>query len=248
MKKAVTLFEQGEHSWRVIARDPQRPEFLIDTNEYLISHGGESLLTDPGGMEIFPAVFAALAAACDPRTVKGLFISHQDPDIVSSLALWLELNPDMRCHVSWLWESFIPHFGGRKASFASIPDDGAAIDLRGLALQAVPAHYLHSCGNFNLYDPVARILFSGDIGAALLPADADLFVKDFDRHIAHAKGFHQRWMGSNAAKRHWCERVATMQIDMLCPQHGAIYRGKDVERFINWFDELVVGSGIPGFA
>ena len=28
---------------------------------------------------------------------------------------------------------------------------------------------------------------------------------------------------------------------MLCPQHGAIYRGADVQRFINWFDNLQVG-------
>jgi flavorubredoxin len=32
-----------------------------------------------------------------------------------------------------------------------------------------------------------------------------------------------------------------MQIDMLCPQHGAIYQGKDVQRFIEWFDALEVG-------
>jgi flavorubredoxin len=32
-----------------------------------------------------------------------------------------------------------------------------------------------------------------------------------------------------------------MDVDMLCPQHGAIYRGADVQRFISWFDELQVG-------
>ena len=57
----------------------------------------------------------------------------------------------------------------------------------------------------------------------------------------HAEGFHKRWMGSNEAKRRWCERVSQMEIDMLCPQHGAIYQGADVPRFINWFDELQVG-------
>ena len=28
---------------------------------------------------------------------------------------------------------------------------------------------------------------------------------------------------------------------MLCPQHGAIYRGEDVRRFIDWFANLEVG-------
>jgi flavorubredoxin len=88
-----TLFEQGPHRWAVIARDPERASALIDTNEYLVSHGRESLLTDPGGMEIFPAVFAALANGADASTLRWIFSSHQDPDVVSSLALWLEFNP-----------------------------------------------------------------------------------------------------------------------------------------------------------
>ena len=69
----------------------------------------------------------------------------------------------------------------------------------------------------------------------------NLAVDNFDKHIRHAEGFHRRWMGSNEAKRRWCERVSQMEIDMLCPQHGAIYQGADVQRFINWFDELQVG-------
>ena len=61
MKKATAIFEEGQHRWYVIARDPMRPSFLIDTNEYLVQSGHDALLTDPGGMEIFPAVFSALA-------------------------------------------------------------------------------------------------------------------------------------------------------------------------------------------
>ena len=48
-------------------------------------------------------------------------------------------------------------------------------------------------------------------------------------------------MGSEVAKRDWCEHVSKMDIGMLCPQHGAIFQGLDVERFINWFDELKIG-------
>ncbi|RKT59306.1 metallo-beta-lactamase superfamily protein [Azonexus fungiphilus] len=242
MKKTSTIFQDGDHKWVAIVRDPARPGHLIDTNEYLVTHGGAGMLLDPGGAEVFPAVFSALSGEFDPSALRAIFASHQDPDICSSLALWLEFNPGMRCYVSWLWASFIPHFGGNAETFVAIPDTGIDIALDGLVLQAVPAHYLHSSGNFHLYDRQARILFSGDVGAALLPAGEEgLFVDDFDRHIRHAEGFHRRWMGSNEAKRSWCERVARMDIDMLCPQHGAIYRGADVQRFINWFDELRVG-------
>ncbi len=242
MKTARVIFEAGSHKWIALVRDPNRPEYLIDTNEYLVVDGDDAILLDPGGSEIFPAVFSALSAEFDPRKIDKLFASHQDPDIISSLSLWREFNPRIKCYVSWLWTSFVPHFGGDQETFVALPDGGADIMVGSQRLQAVPAHYLHSSGNFNLYDPKARILFSGDIGAALLPPDeTSLFVEDFDRHIRHAEGFHRRWMGSDKAKRDWCARVSQLDIDMLCPQHGAIYRGEQVKRFIDWFAQLEVG-------
>lgn len=245
MKKLETLFSEGTHQWQVIARDPERASALIDTNEYLIAHGNEAMLTDPGGLEIFPVVFSALAAGFDPRRVKWIFASHQDPDVISSLSLWLEFNPALRCYASRIWGSFLPHYGGDGTTFIGLPDEGGKLPLGGIELDVVPAHYLHSSGNFHLYDAKARILFSGDVGAALPPPEGDeLFVTDFDRHIRHAEGFHRRFMGSKEAVLDWCERAAVMDIDMLCPQHGSIYQGADVMRFINWFAELEVGSGL----
>lgn len=245
MKRMETLFEQGPHRWAVIARDPERASALIDTNEYLVSHGRESLLTDPGGMEIFPAVFAALANGADASTLRWIFSSHQDPDVVSSLALWLEFNPALKCYASKIWHTFLPHYGGDADTFICLPDEGQTLQLGALTLQAMPAHYLHSSGNFHLHDPVARILFTGDVGAAMLPPEEDtLFVCDFDRHCRFARGFHQRWMGSREAVLDWCERASALGLDMLCPQHGSIYQGADVQRFINWFSELEVGTGL----
>ncbi len=242
MKKVETIYENGNHKWHVIARDPTKPDFVIDTNEYVIENEGELLLTDPGGSEIFPAVFSAVSDVVDARKITHLFASHQDPDIISSLTLWMELNDDVKCYLSWLWATFVPHFGGREETFVQMPDEGMDIPLGNLNLRAVPAHYLHSPGNFGLYDSEAKLLFTGDIGAAMIPHDEDyLYVEDFDKHIKHAEGFHRRWMGSNGAKKNWCNNVRELEIDMLCPQHGAIYRGDDVKRFIDWFDDLKVG-------
>ncbi len=240
MKKLTHIYQEPNHSWAVAHRDPERPDYIIDTNEYIISIDDETIITDPGGMEVFPSVFTAITGDYNPEEIKAIFASHQDPDIISSLSLWLEINPRMKCYISWLWGNFIPHFGGNKSTFKLIPDEGMEIRLGGKRLQAIPAHHLHSAGNFHLYDPQARILFSGDVGAALLHT-IDIYVRDFDKHIQYAKKFHQRWMGSKECKLNWCERVSQMEINMLAPQHGCIYRGKDVERFINWFAELPIG-------
>lgn len=244
MKSFCYIYTEDEHKWGVVAKDPQKPAHVIDTNEYIIKVGSDYLLMDPGGVEIFPAVFSSLSTEINPTGIRYIFASHQDPDIISSLSLWLEINPEIKCFVSYLWSTFIPHFGGTESTFLSLPDQGDIFHFNNVELQFIPAHYLHSSGNFHLYDKKARILYSGDVGAALIADNSnqkDLFVEDFDSHIPYTKKFHQRWMCSNEAKRKWCERVAQIEIDLLCPQHGLIYSGKDVERFINWFDELEVG-------
>jgi flavorubredoxin len=125
-----------------------------------------------------------------------------------------------------------------------IQDNGGVINLGSVELQIIPAHYLHSSANFNIYDPQAKILFSGDIGAALEAPDAPVFVDNFDAHIEKMRYFHQRWMPSNQAKRAWVERVRSLDIDILAPQHGRMFKGNDVKRFLDWFESLQVGIAV----
>ncbi|OGH02378.1 MAG: flavoprotein [Candidatus Lambdaproteobacteria bacterium RIFOXYD1_FULL_56_27] len=242
MKKFQAFYEKGEHKWFCLYKDLARGKHLIGTKEYLIQNGEKVLLTDPGGTEVFPEIVAAIAEISDFEKIDRVFCSHQDPDIFSAIALWLQIKPELKVYVSKIWLGFMLHFAGTKATFELMSDEGAVINLGGLNLQAIPAHFMHSSGNFHLYDPAAKILFSGDTGAAIIPVDQDdLFVRDFDKHLPLIEGFHRRWFGSNEHKNQWCERVSTLEIDMLCPQHGLIYQGADVPRFIDWLHNLKVG-------
>jgi flavorubredoxin len=169
--KTNVLYE-GAHRWIAFGRDPEKPERIIDTNQYLIRDGDRSVILDPGGIETFSAVLAAVMCHARIDQITDLFFSHQDPDVASSLGMWDEALPHARLHAPWLWEGFLRHFGCNNLTYVPIPDEGATIALSHVALQLVPAHYLHSSGNIHVYDPVAKILFSGDVGAALEPPDA----------------------------------------------------------------------------
>ena len=93
-----------------------------------------------------------------------------------------------------------------------------------------------------MYDPVAKILFSGDIGAAMMPdEDQTAFVDDFAAHIPNIEGFHRRYMCSNKAIRCWLDTITPYQIDMIAPQHGPIYRGDAVGAFLAWLKNLQCG-------
>lgn len=244
--KRTTLYDDGTRKWIVFGRDPSRGENVIDTNQFLVMHDGRGALIDPGGVEVFPAFVGALSAVMDPADVDILFASHQDPDIISSLALWLDLKPELQCMAPWTWASFIPHFGGGRAVL-SVPDEGGHIPLASSRdLRIIPAHYCHSSGHLTVYDPRAKILFSSDIGAALLPEEGLPFIVDnFKNHVKYMEGFHKRWMPSNVAKNDWIRRVRELDIDMMVPQHGSLFRGDDVKRFLDWFEALEVGIAIP---
>ena len=241
--KATKIYE-GKHEWIVFGRDPEKPKGIIDTNQYLVKTSEKAILLDPGGIEIFSSMLSAVLHHVSVEHITDLFASHQDPDIISSLGLWDQALPKARLHAPWLWEGFIRHFGLHNIEYVPVPDEGSDISLGSAKLNLLPAHYLHSSGNLHVYDPVARILMSGDIGAALEPPGADMFVDDFDAHVDKMKMFHQRWMPSNRAKNDWIKRVRELDVEVLAPQHGRLFKGENVTKFLDWLEALEVGTAI----
>jgi len=239
-----TIFYNNNYQWIVFGRDPDKPDKIIDTNQYMIVDGDKSFLMDPGGIEIFSSMLAAVLRHTEIENLVDIFASHQDPDIISSLGLWDQALPKARLHAPWIWEGFIRHFGLNNISYNPIPDEGMSLVLNKAKLFFVPAHYLHSSGNFHVYDAQAKILMSGDVGAALEPAGSSMYVDDFEEHISKMKQFHQRWMPSNKAKQDWINRVRKLDIEYMAPQHGRIFKGVNVKNFLDWFEQLDVGMAI----
>ena len=237
------LFDENNCKWVMFGRDPQKKTSVIDTNEYAIIVNNEAILLDPGGIEIFPTVLTAISEILDIKNIKIYLCSHQDPDIMSSLPLWLGLTPESKVYMSWLWAGFIAHFGGEYVkNFVLIPDEGISLEFNQKRFEFIPAHYCHSSGNFHFFDPDSKILFSGDMGAALVPVDYPTVVEDFKEHTRYMEKFHQRWMPSNEAKNKWVNRVRKLNPSMLCPQHGAVFTGENVKNFLNWIEDLEVGK------
>lgn len=240
----MTNIYDGSYQWIMFGRDENKPENIIDTNQYMVRTSNRCLLIDPGGVELFAPMLAGVLHYAPVDQITDLFASHQDPDIISSLGLWDQALPSAKLHASALWEGFLRHFGCESIDYVPIADNGGVINLDGVELQIIPAHYMHSSANFNIYDPQAKILMSGDVGAALEEAGSPLFVDNFDAHVEKMRFFHQRWMPSNQAKRVWIERVRELDVDILAPQHGRMFKGDDVKRFLDWFESLQVGIAV----
>lgn len=234
---ATTLYEQDGHLFTLLEGFCEGE--MIPTNQVLIHDGDEAILLDPGGHKIHYELMESISAIIPINQLKYLFYSHQDPDIVSAVNAWLMLT-DADAYISKIWIRFVMHFGVDELAagrIKGIPDEGMRFKLGSRELLFLPAHFLHSSGNFQVYDPTSKILFSGDLGASIGPDYIE--VTDFEDHIQYMEGFHHRYMPSSKASQQWARMVSQLDIEKIVPQHGAMFGSPEMsKRFIQWVSEL----------
>ena len=146
-------------------------------------------------------------------------------------------------YISKVWERFVPHFckpGKTAGRVIGIPDEGARLRVGRSELVCLPAHFLHSEGNFQFWDPASGILFSGDLGVSV-GIDPTQPVSTLEGHIQHMEAFHRRYIVSNKVLRMWAQMVRPLPIKMIVPQHGAPMTGDAVGQFIDWAERLDCG-------
>lgn len=241
----ITLFESGTH--KNIFFNDLSSGHMVQANQHLIIEGQEGIILDPGGHKIQSKLFSMLSSVLPINGLKHIFFSHQDPDIVAATNAWLMVT-DAQAYLSALWMRFVPHFGVDELVIERvkpIPDEGMTISLGGKPLKFIPAHYLHSPGNFQVYDPVSKILYSGDLGASI--GESYPIVEDFHTHIPYMEGFHKRYIATSKPLKMWAKMVRNLDIDIIAPQHGAIFPNREMSiKFIDWIDNLTVGAELMG--
>ncbi len=240
---ALTFFDDGTH--RNLLLEDLNNGLAVQANQHVIIHGREGVILDPGGHKSYNRVLTATLAHLKGGQLKALVLSHQDPDIVAAVNGWL-MTTDAEAYISGLWIRFVAHFGIDRfveARLKGVPDEGMELEIGGSKLLLLGAHFLHSPGNLQVYDTVSRILYSGDLGASLGQPYRE--VPDFQRHIPFIEGFHRRYIANNKAMRMWAAMVRKLDVECIAPQHGAMYRGKDiVNRFVSWCEGLACGTDL----
>ena len=237
----TVLYDDGVHK-NILLEDFGAGDLAVQANQHLIIHNRVGMLLDPGGHKVYSKVLSETFSELSGGRLKYLFLSHQDPDIVAAINGWL-MTTDADAYISSLWTRFVPHFGFDHIvadRLKPIPDQGMVFDLAGSRLYALPAHFLHSEGNFQLYDPVSKILYSGDLGASI-GVDYTV-VRNFEAHTRFMEGFHRRYMCSNRVMTAWAQMVRPLDIEIIAPQHGALFPDAVMSRrFIEWCAGLECG-------
>lgn len=243
------LYDDGHHKCLAFSM-PHEAE-SVPSNQFLIIDGEEAAVIDPGGDLTFTPLTISITKYMRMNNIRYVIGSHQDPDIIASMPRWLIHVEGAKVIIPQIWERFLPHYnsaftkGRLKQSLSerliTIPDSGGYYPLGHSGIVAMPAHFLHSVGNFQFYDRVSKILFSGDMGASLV-GDSSHSVTDFRSHIHHMEGFHRRYMTSKKVTRLWADAVRDLDVSMMVPQHGCRMEGGEIfHQFLDWISELDCG-------
>ncbi len=251
-REPIVLFDNGTH--QCLCFDDLVSGDGVQSNQFLIVDHGQYLLLDPGGDLTYTPLSLELLKLMPLQDLDYIFASHQDPDIIAALDKWL-LHTRAKVVCSKLWARFLPHLTASYLAVShgistydrviAVPDRGQSLNLGRCQLKVLPAHFLHSVGNFQIYDPVSRILFSGDMGASLV--DDASPVQDFAEHLPHMLGFHRRYMASNKVCRLWVDMVRGLDVQMMVPQHGRPFVGRPmIDAFLDWISGLECDMDLLG--
>ena len=241
----IELYRDPQHACLMFTDLVGADGQAVQANQFLIVDHGTGAVIDPGGNLAFNELYLGMTRHFSPHKLSYIIASHADPDIIASLDRWLT-STRAQLVISRVWERFVPHFtkvGKTEERIIGVPDLGGRLPLGDSELWLLPAHFLHAEGNFHFYDPVSRILFTGDLGVSMTSGrEAQTPVRDLAPHIPRMEAFHRRYMVSNKILRLWARMVRTLDIAMLVPQHGAPIEGRAaISDFFDWVESLMCG-------
>jgi flavorubredoxin len=237
-------------------------------NPYLIVAGEEAVLIDAGSRPDFPVVMMKiLQTGISPEQITTLIYQHSDPDLCGSMPNMIDIcnNPKLTVLSENNNNMFISFYieKERLSLLRSIDDYGFEFTFGGRVLQFYKTPYAHTAGSFVTYDIKTKTLFSSDLFGSLsrrwglyIELEEECYTCDDYEHCVKNKDycpipdileFHKQVMPSERALRYAMDVIRDLDIEMIAPQHGSIFKNKKDIAFI--IDKLadLKGVGIDAF-
>ncbi|WP_024955847.1 MBL fold metallo-hydrolase [Sulfurospirillum arcachonense] len=244
METEAVIYDDGVHKCVMFNFDDEEYENqYLAVKQYLIIHQNTGILIDPGSKGVFDELYKAIQKYIPIENIKFITFSHQDPDVAGAISEWT-IATQAKILLPNLWTRFMTHYGVLDMSrIHAVPNKGTKIKFGENYIYIIPAHFLHSPGNFSLYDSRSKILFSGDIGTNISHYNEE-DKTDFESIKSDIQGFHERYMAGNKFCKAWVNKVREEEVAIIAPQHGILYKEDNVNKFLNWFENLQCGGDL----
>lgn len=217
----------------------------MHSNPYLIVEGDESILIDGGSRPDFSTVMIKIIeTGVNPANLSKLIYHHYDPDLCGSISNFESIikNPEIEIISHKFNISYIEHYS-TSLKKVCISDLGWQwVFKSGRLLQFISTPFAHAPGSFVTYDSHSKTLFTSDLFGGIdnewkliyEPSDSCKNCDAFGENPEHTecffsglRQFHERNMPSTDALYYALDKIASLDIETICPQHGQIIVGKE---------------------
>lgn len=217
----------------------------LQCNPYLIVDGEDAVLIDPGSTLDFQTVLENVLSLVPIDKIRYVVLQHQDPDLCSSMPLFESAGLRAEIVTHWRAATLIRYYGVKSPFYIVNEHEYKLAFGNGRTLYFYPTPYLHFPGAIVSYDAQSQILFSSDLFGAFTE-NWRLFADEVDQagkgtYLEAMKTFHEHYMPGNEVLRPVMERLSTLGLRMIAPQHGSIIRA-NLPQYINTLRELECGA------
>ncbi|MBF0424108.1 MAG: diguanylate cyclase, partial [Magnetococcales bacterium] len=188
---------------------------------YLIEHGEDSILLDPGGQLTWEATLKKIEKIIPFSKIRYFVCHHQDPDITSSLPSIDRLvsRSDAVVLSHWRANALLKHYAIR-IPLECVEKNAWQLNLGQRVLQFIFTPYLHFPGAFCTFDTRSGILFSSDLFGGFTE-NWQLVAQD-ESHFENIRPFHEHYMPHKDVLMHGLSKLEPLPITLIAPQHGSL--------------------------
>jgi len=207
-------------------------------NCYLVKGGDKTALIDTVAPGFQNELLDRLKQLIEINNIDYLVMNHAEADHASAIPHIMEASSAVLLTSSKGAKMAERFFGVDPDRIKSVDFD-SAVDLGGKKMRFIDAPWLHWPETMFTYIPEDRLLFSGDFFGSHI--SHGIFDKDVDEVIPAAKSYFAEIM---MPFRNWgrkaLDKIAELDVDMIAPTHGPIY--KDVDSILENYREWCSGE------
>lgn len=210
----------------------------VSYNAYVILDEKTALL-DTADASVGAQFLENVAAALDGRKLDYLIVDHMEPDHAAMIEAVLVRWPDLRLVVNAKALPMLKmYFPTDSAAIddALVVKEGDTLDLGKHKLTFVMAPMVHWPEVMMTFDTTTGTLFSADAFGTFGALEGALFADEVDfagKWLDDARRYYTNIVGKYGAQvQSLLKRAAGMEIQMICPLHGPIWREN-----LEWFLE-----------
>ncbi len=211
----------------------------VSYNSYVLLDE-QTVLLDCADLAVMPQFMDNIAAALAGRKLNYIVVNHLEPDHAATIEEAVLRYPEAKIVTNTKAANMIRQFFSFDLdSRLMVVVETDTLTTGRHELKFVNAPMVHWPEVMVTYDATDHILFSADAFGTFGALNGNIFADEvnFDRDwLDDARRYYINIVGKYGVQvQGLLKKAAALQIDMLCPLHGPIWR-KDIGYFINKYD------------